>query len=130
MATLKTIQDTELQMMSFLDKECTRLGIRYCMVAGTLLGAVRHKGFIPWDDDIDIYMSMKDIDILKREFNSHEYFLQTPETDKEMPFIMLKIRKNGTFMPESGKEHLNMHQGVWLDIFVYTNAAKGRLNKK
>ena len=101
------------------------------MVAGTLLGAIRHQGFIPWDDDIDVYMSMKDAAKLVKRFHSDEYFLQTPHSDPEMPYIMYKIRKNGTKMSNEEVEGtLNIHKGVYLDIFLYTNAGKSGFSRK
>lgn len=131
MATLDEIHRVHLQIFQFFDELCGKLNIRYCMVAGTLLGAVRHQGFIPWDDDIDVYMSMEDVEILKKNFQSDEFFLQTPETEIESAYIMLRIRKNGTYMPQAPvDEVVNIHKGVWLDIFVYTDAATGRFGKK
>ena len=131
MATLEEIHEVELEMFRDFDKICTKLNIRYCMVAGTLLGAIRHQGFIPWDDDIDVYMSMKDAAKLEKRFHSSKYFLQTPRSDPEMPYIMYKIRKNGTRMTNEKVEgSLNIHKGVFLDIFLYTNAGRSRLSRK
>ena len=60
MATLREIQLTELEMLRYFDKLCREHGLRYSLIGGSMLGAVRHKGFIPWDDDIDTYMSIED----------------------------------------------------------------------
>ena len=130
MATLQQIQNIEFEMLKWLDQQCTQLGIRYCMVGGTMLGAVRHQGFIPWDDDIDIYISMDDFDKLKNSFHSDEYFLQTEETEKEFYSLVYKLRKNGTEMKTKFNRCLNIHKGVWIDLFVYTDAARTAFGKK
>lgn len=133
MATLREIQLAELEMLKLLDKICKENNLKYSMIGGTMLGAIRHKGFIPWDDDIDVYMPLEDVRKLQKIFHEEGYFLQTPETDIQMPFLMYKIRKNGTRMVEPGTEKLEIHQGVWLDIFPYVNAgnteAKVRIQK-
>ena len=130
MATLEEIHNVQFDMFQFFDELCSELGIRYCMVAGTLLGAVRHKGFIPWDDDIDIYMSLKDTKKLQKAFQSEDFFLQTPDTDPESSHIMLRLRKNGTYMPQPPVELVvDIHKGVWMDIFVYTDAGRSRIAK-
>ena len=70
---MKAIWAVELDLLAELDKMCRNYNLRYCVAAGTLLGAIRHRGFIPWDDDIDIYMLRKDYDqlmILANQFTS------------------------------------------------------------
>ena len=124
MATLEEVHNIQVEMLSDLDEFCKKIGISYTMIGGTMLGAIRHQGFIPWDDDIDIAMSMGDFDELVRNYSSEKFFIQTPATDIEMPFVMYKMRLNGSIMPEPEMETLNMHQGIWIDIFVYTNAGK------
>ena len=130
MATLREIQLEELKMLKLLDKYCQEYNLKYFMVGGTMLGAIRHNGFIPWDDDIDVCMPYKDFKILQRNFQSSEYFLQSPESDIQTPFIVYKIRKNNSYMHEPGTEGLNIHQGIWLDIFVYFDAAKTNYGRK
>ena len=124
MATLRVIQLEELKMLKILDKYCQEYNLKYFMVAGTMLGAVRHHGFIPWDDDIDVCMPYKDFKKLQNIFDSSDYFLQSPQTDIQSPFIMYKIRKNNSYMHERGIENLNIHQGIWLDIFIYFDSSK------
>ena len=131
MATLDEIHEVQFRMFQWFDELCEKLNIRYSMVAGTLLGAVRHQGFIPWDDDIDVYMSAEDAAILEKHFQSDTYFLQTPRTDRESSYIMFRIRKNGTTMVQKPVEdHVDIHKGVWMDVFLYTDAAKSRIGKK
>ena len=130
MATLKEIQNTELEILSFFADFCERQNIRYTMIGGTMLGAVRHHGFIPWDDDVDVYMRLEDAGRLEKCFQSDHYFLQTPKSDPEMPYIFYKIRKSGTKMEGGQEAGLNIHKGVWIDLFFYTSAARSKLGRK
>lgn len=130
MPTLREVQLAELQMLKFLDRVCRNNGLKYSLIGGSMLGAIRHKGFIPWDDDIDVYMPLEDVQKLQKLLHSDVFFLQTPLTDIQMPFLMFKLRKNGTRMIETGTEALKMHQGVWLDIFPYCNAGRNAFMKK
>ncbi len=115
---MRSLQKTELEILLEVDRVCKKHNIRYLLTGGTLLGAVRHKGFIPWDDDIDIIMPIRDYyrfcDICGKELSS-KYFLQTILTDNFYHF-WAKIRKNGTLM-EEGDYPYEMHQGIWIDIF-------------
>lgn len=78
--TLKDIQLLYLELLRFIDNVCRKHGLEYCLTYGTLLGAIRHEGFIPWDDDCDILMIREDydklIEILPEEINKHEFFKQ------------------------------------------------------
>lgn len=117
LAKLKVV---EMELLDELDRVCEILGIKYYMVGGTLLGAVRHKGFIPWDDDIDVVMFRKDLEILESNvglFNS-KYFLQTETTDTYYPLMTSKLRKNNTvFLECCMDKNLNSHSGIFIDIF-------------
>ncbi len=129
MAILREIQLVELEMLRLLDKVCQENNLNYSMIGGTMLGAIRHNGFIPWDDDIDVYMPIEDFNKLKSIFNEEGFFLQTPETDIQSPYIMYKIRKNGTSMPDKISTGIDIHNGVWLDIFTYCNAGNSKMSK-
>ena len=131
MATLEEIQREELKILKHFDNVCRKNNVNYSMFAGTMLGAIRHKGFIPWDDDVDVFMRIKDFKKIEKQLSNDDFFLQTPKNDPEMPFMMYKIRKNNTFMPEPGLETLtNIHQGIWIDVQVCTNAAKTKIGKR
>lgn len=118
MATLKEIQNCQLEMLKVVADICEKHNIRYYLAAGTFLGAVRHQGFIPWDDDIDIYVFNSDLKKLKKICQKElpeKYFWQDYKTDKGTPYIMPKIRNTKTYMPETDNAKTN--QGIWLDIF-------------
>ena len=118
MATLRQIQKTELEILKEIDRVCRENGIRYSLAWGTMLGAVRHRGFIPWDDDADVYMLESDLNTLMKQLNKQDFFFQSNVTDPESPYTFYKIRKNRTVMSEELTKCLNMHQGVWVDVFT------------
>jgi len=116
---LRKLQKTELEILMELDRVCRKHNLRYYIVGGTLIGAVRTGGFIPWDDDIDVSMPREDFDkllSLKDEF-SENFFLQTHKTEKECYFFYAKLRKNGTYFGEDKFEHTGIHKGIFMDIF-------------
>lgn len=115
----RQMQRVELDILIEVDRICKKHNIKYFLNAGTLLGAVRHKGFIPWDDDVDICMPLKDYrkfkKVCKKELSS-KYFLQSFDTDLTSIWYT-KIRKNGTTAIESGYSDKPFHQGIWVDVF-------------
>ena len=130
---LRKLQLTELEILLELDRVCRKHNLRYYVVGGTLIGAVRHKGFIPWDDDIDVSMPRKDFDklckIAKDEFGS-KYFLQSRKTDKNCYFHYAKLRKEGTYFGEDKFEHTPLHKGIFMDIFPLDYIPDNKLVQK
>ena len=128
-----SLRDAQMLMVDILQDVhnlCEKYGIKYFLDAGTLIGAVRHKGFIPWDDDVDIGMPREDynkfLEIAKKELPDH-LFLQTFETDKHYDVypVPCKVRYNNTiFLEEHAKENHNMHNGVYIDVFPYDSLPK------
>lgn len=118
--TLRKLQLEELEILKAFDKVCRKHNLRYYIVGGCLIGAVRHGGFVPWDDDIDVSMPRKDFEKLLRiaptEFKD-EFFLQNQKTEKNCYFYYAKLRKNGTYFGEDKFEHIDMHKGIFIDIF-------------
>ena len=106
-------------LQEFIDV-CTVLNLKYYALGGTLLGVVRHRGFIPWDDDIDVGMPRADYEIFIAKAQmllADGYFLQTFKTDKEFPANFAKIRNNNTTFIETSIGHLHVNHGVFIDVF-------------
>lgn len=115
----KKIWAVELDMLILLDKICKKHGLKYFLTDGTLLGAIRHKGFIPWDDDIDVSMPRKDYEkllLLKDEF-VYPYFLQTNDTDPSCFYSFAKIRNSNTSGFSKAFMYQGFNDGLALDIF-------------
>lgn len=117
---LTRLHKIELEILDEVVKVCEENNIKYFLVGGTLLGAVRHKGFIPWDDDIDVGMLREDYDkfikIAPEKLNK-KYYLQCYETDDKSYFPFAKVRKNGTIFNEELIKDYNTHKGIYIDIF-------------
>lgn len=114
------IKKIELDMLKVFVSICEQLGLKYYLIGGTLLGAVRHKGFIPWDDDIDVGMPRKDYEIFVERagmFLPDYIFLQNYRTDENMIFPFTKLRNSNTTYIEVRTKKSKMNQGAWIDIF-------------
>ena len=95
-STLRTLQLTELEILREFDSLCRKHGLQYYIVGGTLIGAVRHGGFIPWDDDIDVSMPKKDFRKLCKIANKEigeACFLQTRKTDRKCQMKLFRSRQ-------------------------------------
>jgi len=117
---LTDLQSVEYNLLLEFDRVCKKLDLRYFLSSGTLLGAVRHSGFIPWDDDIDVLMFRKDYDRFLKFAPAEigpRYFLQTNESEKEYPFPFAKLRDSETTLIEKEVRDLNINQGIYIDIF-------------
>lgn len=121
-------------LLKEFDRVCRELRIPYFLFAGTLLGAVRHEGFIPWDDDLDVIMLREDYERFFREapaiLNGDQFFLQK-EFSPHWPMFFSKLRLNDTACLEKYyPKDVQSHQGVYMDIFPCDNAYSSALGRK
>lgn len=119
-------QEVLLELLKEFDRVCKKNDISYVVFCGTALGAVRHKGFIPWDDDLDVSMLRSDyekfLEVAPKELKS-QYYLQA-EFSEAWPRSFSKLRKNNTTCLEKfHPKNKNMHQGIYIDIFPCDNAS-------
>ena len=114
----KKIWAIELDLLLKIDEVCKKYGLKYYLFWGSLLGAVRHKGFIPWDDDTDIVMPRSDDEALllhQNEFRS-PYFLQTPYSDKGYYYSHARLRNSNTSAIDSPFKYQGFNMGIFIDI--------------
>lgn len=128
--SIKDVQKVELEILDELDRICKLRKIPYQLACGTLLGAVRHKGFIPWDDDIDVFMKRNDYERFLKEGSLElcdKYSLQSFVTDPDSVVHFVKLRKKGTVYAESGDSSSVVNKGIWIDIFPLDNVKPGTI---
>ena len=107
-------------ILNAFDCLCKKYSLEYTLFAGSLLGAIRHNGIIPWDDDLDVAMPRKDYDRLLSLPSSevqYPFFLQTPETDPGYPLPFAKMRKSNTTEIPHKDAIYNCNHGIFIDIF-------------
>ena len=126
---LRHVQMIELDILLKFDAICKKNNIKYQLFAGTLLGAVRHNGFIPWDDDIDVCMLRceyeKFIKCCTSDVLGTNYFLQTNKTDSTSVIQFAKLRMNNTVLEPENEVSSISHKGIWIDIFPLDNVKPG-----
>ena len=122
---LKLLHNKILQLADYFDSFCKENNIEYYLMGGTALGAVRHSGFIPWDDDFDVFMDntnyYKFLSIAKKKLDKDKYYLQEEDTS-EWPLFFSKIRMNNTTFIEQDVAQLPIHHGIYIDIMCLNNA--------
>lgn len=117
---LKKIQ---IDILDYFDSFCKKNNIHYWLDYGTLLGAIRHKGYIPWDDDIDIGMLREDYNKAEKLFNTQAdglFIFKTPQNDKTYCYPFGKLIQTNTVLDEYGSKGIKT--GVYIDVFPYDNA--------
>lgn len=128
--TLKRVQKAELDILKTFDKTCQKYEINYFLDWGSLIGAARHKGFIPWDDDLDVSMTRKDYERFKMIYATElgeDYILATPIHHSGYCGVVIKLmRRNTKFVPEFSKE-MKCELGIHIDIFVWDNLCDSKL---
>ena len=124
--TLREIQLFSLEILKDVHSFCVKNGIKYSLCGGTLIGAVRHAGFIPWDDDIDINMPRADYDRFCKTYRSERFKLISPE-DKESLITFARVCDTElTFRESSFSPWATVETGVWIDIFPMDGASDNK----
>lgn len=132
--SIEKVHKTILIIADEIDRICSKYSIPYSIDSGTLLGAVRHKGFIPWDDDFDVAMKRKDYErfeeVCKKELDTSMFFLQTKDTELFYPFAFAKLQLNGTEFLDGFSDRASVRHGVFVDIFIMDNLPGNRCQEK
>lgn len=130
---LERLQATLYRILAEIKRVCDKHGIRYFITGGTAIGAYFWGKILPWDDDVDVGMPRADYERFARiaqEEMGQDYFLQTPETDPHVPFFFMKVRMNGTEFNEGTFRKLNIHQGIYVDIFPFDRMPENKRIEK
>lgn len=131
--TIRDVQEKILETMKYIDKLCRENDIVYYIMGGTALGAIRHGGFIPWDDDLDIFMTPEEYEKFKSAFEkqqSEKFVIQEWRTTPEY-LEYAKVRMNGTtFIEEVYKDRKDMHHGIYVDIMILHKVPENKLIQK
>lgn len=121
---IKDIQKKMLEILVEVDRVCKKHNIKYILDSGTVLGAMRHKGFIPWDDDIDIGMLREDYErfceVAPKELRT-PYVFENMYTRKDYPNIFGKCYDTSTKYVQHNTAHLDIQHGIFLDVFPMDN---------
>ncbi|MEE0914256.1 MAG: LicD family protein [Ruminococcus sp.] len=114
------LQKCEFDILKIFIDICDRLKLKYFLVCGSALGAVKYKGFIPWDDDIDVALLRPDYELFLKEAPKllpKNIFLQNYKSDKKFPTIYSKLRNSDTTYIETSSAKLPINHGIYIDIF-------------
>ena len=115
---MNELQKCQFKILKEFIRVCKENNLQYYLVGGTCLGAVRHKGFIPWDDDIDVAMPRKDFEkfVTLQDKFKEKYFIQTYKTDKNFIYNYAKVRDSSTTYIENFYACHQFNHGVWSDV--------------
>ena len=126
------IRTTEVEILDVIVELCDKFSLKYSLAYGTLIGAVRHRGFIPWDDDIDIIMPREDYERLKKlwkDSKMNDYYIHDYYTDINCTNNFMKIRKkHTTFYSSKGFDNPKM-SGIFIDIFPADRVPKRKISR-
>lgn len=124
------LQDKILEVASYVDELCKKNDIEYSLMGGSALGAKRHGGFIPWDDDLDVFMTPANYERFREVFNTEgdkeKFYLQELGATNGM-VTTAKVRMNGTTYIESEISDWKMHHGIYIDIFILHTCPNNKL---
>ena len=133
MTDLQHLQKVILDITKYIDQLCKENGIEYYLEGGTCIGAIRHKGFIPWDDDLDIIMDSENYDkfikVCREKLDTSKYYFQESYVDWPMPFSKIKLL--GTVFEEPSMYYDSPeHRGIFVDIFRLENVSNSKIGQK
>lgn len=126
---LSRLQDALYETLAEVKRVCDKHGIRYFVTGGTAIGAHFWGKILPWDDDVDVGMMRPDYERFAKVAQAEmgdRFFLQTPATEPHTPFYFMKVRMNGSRFSESTFRHIQMHQGIYVDIFPFDKIPQQR----
>lgn len=130
---LLVLQNKILEIAVYIEAFCSEHDIDYCLMGGSALGAKRHGGFIPWDDDLDIFMTPDNYEKFREkfaEFGDHEkFYLQEYGKTKRGQVTIPKLRMNGTTYVEDLTKDWDIHQGIFVDIFILHNCHNNKIKQ-
>lgn len=126
------LQNCILNIAYYIHHFCEEYNIKYCLMGGSALGAVRHKGFIPWDDDLDIFMRPDDYEKFRELFNTKgdkdNFYLQEWGAKNGM-VTYAKLRMNNTTLIEKHLANWDIHHGVYVDIFILHTCPDNKIKR-
>lgn len=132
-SSVQSVQNKILEIMKYIDSICRAHNIVYYIMGGTALGAIRHGGFIPWDDDLDVFMTPSEYEKFKLIFEqekSEKFVLQEWKTTPTY-LEYAKIRMNGTtFIEENLKNRKDLHHGIYVDIMILHKVPENKFIQK
>lgn len=115
------VKEIQLDILKTLHNFCVDNDLKYFLAYGTLLGAIRHKSYIPWDDDVDIWMNRADYNKFCQSFQHSRYEILSPEFTNNYPYHIAKIVDKKSLLVEDGAKETGKNIGVYIDIFVLDN---------
>lgn len=131
---LRAVQMIQLEMLCEVDRICRKRKIQYNIIAGTLLGAVRHGGYIPWDDDADVALLRPEYERFKKacetELDMERFLFQDIDVTEGYRWGYGKLRRKDTLFLREYQEHMKYHQGIFIDIFPLDSIPAGKLARK
>ncbi len=131
---LLVLQQVQQELISEVDRICTKCGIRYNMVGGTMLGAIRHKGPIPWDDDADIGFLREEYEKFRKacriELDHEKYYLQDFRDTKGYRWGYGKLRRKNSSFVRLGQESRPYEQGIFIDLMPFDGVPDNKIERK
>lgn len=131
---LRQLQMIELEMLIEVDRVCRKCNIHYNIIAGTMLGAIRHGGFIPWDDDADVAMLRTEyrrfVEACKTELDKDKYYFQDMDNTPGYRWGYGKLRRKDTLFIRENQEHMPYEQGVFIDIFPMDKIPQNKMHRE